>query len=279
MHRVLLLIVLASCVPTTYTYSPTTRRPFSSRPDDCSFEIATSTPSKSFDEVGTLQHYNGAEPRTVEELRKAVAKQVCGVGGDAVIAIANDKGLRARSRPADSVPRDGAAEGDTEVVGGRRAPEWAGWTSGRPHASGAAGSRPGLPPVAFLRKLCGPIPPPRRHLVRYAGGFGPAYRQRAKLRALVPPRTDESSGTPAPGGAQRGGRVPWAELLRRVFAAAVLACPCGGRRRLLAVVVDSALARTLLATLGLPCTPASSIRSAWDARVPALCSLPASAYP
>ena len=29
-----------------------------------------------------------------------------------------------------------------------------------------------LPQVAFLRRLCGLIPPPRRHLVRYAGMFG-----------------------------------------------------------------------------------------------------------
>jgi hypothetical protein len=32
------------------------------------------------------------------------------------------------------------------------------------------------------------------------------YRQRAKLRALVPARADEPSGAPAPCGAQRGGR-------------------------------------------------------------------------
>ena len=43
-----------------------------------------------------------------------------------------------------------------------------------------------LPPVAFLRRLCGIIPPPRRHLVRYAGVFGPASQRRAQLRALVP---------------------------------------------------------------------------------------------
>ena len=50
-----------------------------------------------------------------------------------------------------------------------------------------------LPPVAFLRRLCGTIPPPRRHLVRYAGVFGPASRQRAKLRELVPARDGEPS--------------------------------------------------------------------------------------
>jgi hypothetical protein len=107
MHRVLLLIALASCSPTTYTYSPTTRRPFPARPDDCSFDVATSPPSKSFEEVGTLQYYNGKEPRTVEELRKAVAQQVCGVGGDAVIAIANDKGLYTKGTIIHYVPEPG----------------------------------------------------------------------------------------------------------------------------------------------------------------------------
>ena len=48
------------------------------------------------------------------------------------------------------------------------------WPDGRTHLV--------LPPVAFLRRLCGTIPPRRRRLVRYAGVFGPAYRQRAKLR-------------------------------------------------------------------------------------------------
>ncbi|HEX7838000.1 MAG TPA: hypothetical protein VF469_11085, partial [Kofleriaceae bacterium] len=44
----------------------------------------------------------------------------------------------------------------------------------------ASGTRLPLPPVAFLRRLCGIIPPPRRHLVRYAGLFGPASKARAK---------------------------------------------------------------------------------------------------
>jgi hypothetical protein len=107
MKRVLLLIMLASCTPTSYTYSPTILRPVSSRSDDCSFEVATSTPSRSFEEVGTLQHYNGTEPSTVEELRKAVAKQVCGVGGDAVIAIADNKGHYTKGTIIHYVPEPG----------------------------------------------------------------------------------------------------------------------------------------------------------------------------
>jgi hypothetical protein len=45
--------------------------------------------------------------------------------------------------------------------------------------------------------------------------------------------------------------------LRRVFATDVLSFPCGGRRTVVAVVVDSAMARAVLATLGLPCAPAT----------------------
>ena len=108
-----------------------------------------------------------------------------------------------------------------------------------------------LPPVTFLRRLCGIIPPPRRHLVRYAGVFGPASQRRAQLRTLVPARGGESPLAAAtPSGSPRAGRVPWAELVRRVFATDVLSCPCGGRRSVIAVVVDSALARAVLAALG-----------------------------
>ena len=46
--------------------------------------------------------------------------------------------------------------------------------------------------------------------------------------------------------------MPWAELRRRVFADDVLQCPCGGRRSVLAVVTDPAIARRLLVALDLP---------------------------
>ena len=43
-----------------------------------------------------------------------------------------------------------------------------------------------MPPVAFLRRLCGIILPPRRHLVRYSGVFGPAAKARGRLRRACP---------------------------------------------------------------------------------------------
>ena len=121
------------------------------------------------------------------------------------------------------------------------------WPDGRTHLV--------LEPVAFLRRLVGIIPPPRRHLVRCAGIFGPASKARAKLRALVP-ATDDTAHAACPGTPHpvppRAHRLPWAELLGRVFAQDVLACPCGGRRSVVAFVADAGHAHRLLVTLGLP---------------------------
>src|SRR5258708_7823380 len=71
-----------------------------------------------------------------------------------------------------------------------------------------------MPPVAFLRRLCGIIPPPRRHLVTYGGIFGPAAKDRTKLRALVPVCDDAVAPSCSPTTAApriRAGRLPWAE--------------------------------------------------------------------
>jgi hypothetical protein len=142
------------------------------------------------------------------------------------------------------------------------------WPDGRTHLV--------LEPVAFLRRLVGIIPPPRRHLVRYAGVFGPASKHRAKLRALVP-ATDDTVIASCPGStssntSSRRRRLPWADLLRRVFADDVLQCPCGGRRSVIAVVANPTMARTLLVALGRPNEPATfaparappQVELAWD---------------
>ncbi|MGH7787515.1 MAG: hypothetical protein ACRERC_11650, partial [Candidatus Binatia bacterium] len=49
---------------------------------------------------------------------------------------------------------------------------------------------------------------------------------------------------------------PWADLLRRIFAIDVLACPdCGGRLRLLATIADHRVIAAILVHLGLPVDP------------------------
>lgn len=142
------------------------------------------------------------------------------------------------------------------------------WPDGRTHLI--------MEPVAFLRRLVGIIPPPRRHLVRYSGVFGPASKQRAKLRALVPTDPTQEAGAhcaaprPPASTASRARRLPWADLLQRVFADDVLQCPCGGRRSVLAIVTDTALARALLSGLGLATEPVTFA----PARAPPQADLP-----
>jgi hypothetical protein len=87
-----ILVLLVGCVPTSYTYTPASKRMFNERPKGCEFEVFPSPPERAYDEVGDLQHYNGDVPKNVDDFKKAVASQVCGVGGDAVYVTRSDKG-------------------------------------------------------------------------------------------------------------------------------------------------------------------------------------------
>ena len=50
----------------------------------------------------------------------------------------------------------------------------------------------------------------------------------------------------------RSYRVPWADLLKKVFAVDVLACPdCGGRLQVIAFIADDTVARRILLHLRL----------------------------
>lgn len=86
-----LLLLVAGCTPLSYAFTPAGRSVVS-KPKGCTFEVRTSPPSEGLEEIGTLQHYNGKPTKSVDALKEAVAEQVCNVGGDAVIAIPDDKG-------------------------------------------------------------------------------------------------------------------------------------------------------------------------------------------
>ena len=47
----------------------------------------------------------------------------------------------------------------------------------------------------------------------------------------------------------------WADLIRRVYLEDVLRCPCGGRRRVLAMVFDPKSIERVLTHMGLPYAP------------------------
>ena len=157
-----------------------------------------------------------------------------------------------------------------------------------------------LQPTEFLRRLATLVPPPRAHLVRYHGVFAPASRWRSQVipplpecTPSTPPCTSATQSevpapavTPAPDQATakvkraaEPSRIPWAELLMRVFREDVLVCPCGGRRVVLAYLTQPGPVKAILDHLGLPSTGpplaparfiAGSAEATWQDDVPAL---------
>jgi Putative transposase/Transposase zinc-binding domain len=144
-----------------------------------------------------------------------------------------------------------------------------------------------LTPDQLLARIATLVPPPRTHALRYHGVFAPNSKHRARVvpgsgggKAVShavpaehpspqhpPPKpepTPAASGAfalappPAPPAPDRLGpryRVPWAELLRKVFSLDVLACPqCGGRMELIAFIAEAGVAKRILDHLGLVST-------------------------
>jgi hypothetical protein len=105
-------------------------------------------------------------------------------------------------------------------------------------------------PTAFLARLAVLVPRPRVNLVLYHGVLAP----RARWRPDVVPRPDDAApASGAPRGAMAAARGwRWADLMRRVFAVDVLACPqCGGRLRFIATLAASETTRRILRHLQL----------------------------
>jgi hypothetical protein len=143
-----------------------------------------------------------------------------------------------------------------------------------------------LSPDELLARLATLVPPPRTHALRYHGLFAPNAKHRgrvvpasavtlpacehrpAKRVASKAPGESRAAPTafrltppegPADGSAPMNSRrpspryrVPWAELLRKVFAIDVLTCPrCQGRLELIAFIAEPTIARRILDHLGL----------------------------
>ena len=119
----------------------------------------------------------------------------------------------------------------------------------RPWADGTTGFL--FDPHELMEKLVALIPTPRGNLIRYHGGFAPRAAGRSALVLAgagdTPSTTQQAGNVPS--------RLPWADLLRRVFLIDVLCCTrCGGRRRVLQAVTDPEAAARILLHLGLEAT-------------------------
>ena len=81
-------------------------------------------------------------------------------------------------------------------------------------------------PLDFMSKLAALVPPPRTHLVRYAGVFAPNH----KLRKWVIPKPPEKAVAECDGHTAKTPpkpqhRLSWALLMKRVFEVDVTLCP------------------------------------------------------
>lgn len=114
-----------------------------------------------------------------------------------------------------------------------------------------------MDPLSLLCRLAASVPPPRYHMVKYAGVLASA----SPWRARVAPRCKMAEGVEAdasdepvleePTTSRRSTYRPWAELLKRTFDIDVLECPtCQGRMKLIAMVTDPASVRRYLAAHG-----------------------------
>jgi hypothetical protein len=105
MHRRLplpwaLVLPLAACAATPQ-YTATSSVRTASRPENCSFDVLTTRPQRSFDELGVIDFTGGAIAKTGQRtgvpdnaagLKEKVSKTVCRAGGDAVLADVNGLG-------------------------------------------------------------------------------------------------------------------------------------------------------------------------------------------
>jgi hypothetical protein len=129
-----------------------------------------------------------------------------------------------------------------------------------------------LEPHAFLRRLAALTPAPRTHLVRTHGIF--ANRSIAR-RHLPPTPLDarvDGADRPADACARRSRRLPWAQLLMRVFSVDSLRCPrCSVPLVVLALISDPPVVARILTHLGLPAEPPAiapaRVREDEDARL------------
>ena len=111
----------------------------------------------------------------------------------------------------------------------------------------------------MLKRLLWLIPPKSAHLTNFYGAFSSHSAARADVlpraaasAAKKEPSPQQSSlpGVSAPAVIKRP-RLDWAALHARTWGTDVWLCPCGGKRKVMAVVTSRRTAEALLRNLGL----------------------------
>ncbi len=144
-------------------------------------------------------------------------------------------------RPAVSASRIEAVEGGKVRIALKNS-----WRDGTTHVV--------IPRADLVLRMAAQVPLPKRPSVRYHGCFAP----NAKLRSKIVPAGDKAKCRRKKGSdpgelseRQTSTRMLYAEAMRRGLSIDVLACPCGGRRVVLAAVMDAQQVERILRHVGL----------------------------
>ena len=126
----------------------------------------------------------------------------------------------------------------------------------------------------LVRRLLWLIPPARFHLTSFHGLLSSHAAARA---TVLPAPASPAQPPPAPASGARAvkpkrPRLDWASLHAKVWAVDVWQCPCGGRRKVTAIVTSSRTAEEILRNLGL--LPAPPPRPVALAQAPPQLELP-----
>jgi hypothetical protein len=116
-----------------------------------------------------------------------------------------------------------------------------------PRGLARAGAAPTLP-RARKKKRTAKKPDDASPFVASGEGTLPKRGSDSENAVRSRPRTSLGDGVVK----SAGSRIEWTQLLRRIYWVDVLACPCGGRRAIVADISDSEVVVALLAHLGLP---------------------------
>ena len=102
----------------------------------------------------------------------------------------------------------------------------------------------------LVKRLVALIVPKGLHLTNFHGVLAPAAAARSTL--APPPPVDRTRSTPVPRekNAKRP-RIDWATLLHRTWNCDVWKCPCGGQRRVVALVTNRRTAEEMLRNMGM----------------------------
>jgi hypothetical protein len=121
-----------------------------------------------------------------------------------------------------------------------------------------------MTPVQLLKRLVAVMVKPKVHLTRFFGVLAPNSRARSHVvpqppqpvtQPPRPPATPDAMPPPSSNAPPPPPRLDWAGLLRRTWGFDVFDCPCGKRRRVIALITSPEVARRIL---GLPSHPRPS---------------------